>query len=210
MGKLSLEVGVVATQPGRERDRQPGPGPGPGPDGGFSMIATVLSLVGVAVLVGILLGTTSHSGGNADTSVSNAPGVAQSDNLVAQQALSTALSSATAAASGSGGLGSLDPSTLSASDPSTTFVSGPSTNASTVSVAVTVDPSGGGGGSVTLADRSSNGTCWLVWDPTGGATWYGAQTGLADCSAPSISSAPPPGPVSSSAIGWQHGGFPPA
>ncbi|HUY66217.1 MAG TPA: hypothetical protein VMV06_05325 [Acidimicrobiales bacterium] len=174
------------------------------------MIATVLSLVAVAMLVGILLGTTSHSGGNADTSVSNAPGVAQSDSLAAQQALSTALSSATAAASSVGGLGSVDLSTLSASDPSITFVSGPSANASTVSVAVTADPTGGGGGSVTLADRSSNGTCWLVWSPTGGATWYGAQTGLADCAAPAIGSAPPPGPVSSSAIGWQQGGFPPA
>ena len=55
------------------------------------------------------------------------------------------------------------------------------------------------GGSVTLAARSSNGTCWLVWQGNGSATWYGAQTGLASCTAPALASAPTPGLVSSSA-----------
>jgi hypothetical protein len=69
---------------------------------------------------------------------------------------------------------------------------------------------GGASGTVTLAAHSSNGTCWLVWKGDGSATWYGAQTGLASCTAPALTSAPSPGPVSSSGIGWQVGGFPTA
>ena len=63
-------------------------------------------------------------------------------------------------------------------------------------------------GSITLADRSTGGTCWLVWKAAGGSEWYGAETGLASCTAPAISSTPTPGPVSSSSIGWQQGTFP--
>lgn len=170
------------------------------------MIATVLSLVAAALLVALLLGSTLHSGGTADTSVSNAPGVAMSDDLAAQQVLSTGLSSAAAAAANTGGLGSLDLSTLSASDPSVNFVSGPSASASTVSVTMAIGSDGGG--AVTMADRSSNGTCWLVWRSAAGVTWYGAQTGLASCVAPAIAAPPTPGPVSSSSIGWQQGAFP--
>jgi hypothetical protein len=61
---------------------------------------------------------------------------------------------------------------------------------------------------VTLADRSSDGVCWLIWKSSQSATWYGAQTGLTSCSAPPLSAAPTPRPVSASAIGWQQGGFP--
>ena len=67
---------------------------------------------------------------------------------------------------------------------------------------------GAGNGTVTLADRSTGGTCWLVWKGTRTDTWYGAETGLASCTAPAISSTPSPGPVSSSSIGWQQGSFP--
>jgi hypothetical protein len=67
---------------------------------------------------------------------------------------------------------------------------------------------GGASGSVTLAARSSNGTCWLVWRGAGSATWFGAQTGQPSCTAPALSSAPEAGPVSSSSIGWQPGTFP--
>ena len=69
---------------------------------------------------------------------------------------------------------------------------------------------GDGGGSITLADRSTDGTCWLAWKAAGGTTWYGAETGLASCTAPAISSTPLPGPVSSSSIGWKQGSFPDA
>ena len=65
-----------------------------------------------------------------------------------------------------------------------------------------------GSGTVTLADRSTDGTCWLVWKGAGGSTWYGAETGLESCTAPAISSTPSPGPVSSSSIGWKQGAFP--
>jgi hypothetical protein len=64
------------------------------------------------------------------------------------------------------------------------------------------------GGSVTFAARSSDGICWLVWRGDGSATWYGAQTHLASCTAPPLPSAPATAPVSASAIGWQEGGFP--
>ncbi len=65
-------------------------------------------------------------------------------------------------------------------------------------------------GSVTLAVRSADGTCWLAWRGDGSATWYGAQSHVASCTAPALSSPPSPGPVSASAIGWQSGTFPAA
>jgi len=72
-------------------------------------------------------------------------------------------------------------------------------------------PQGGsGGGAITLADRASNGTCWLIWKSGGGGTWYGAQTRQPSCTAPAIASTPSPGPVNSSTIGWQQGSFPAA
>ena len=146
-----------------EQRRQSHPGTG---DAGFSMIATMLSLVATALLVALLLGTTLHSGNKANTSISNAPGVAEANGLQAQQALSTALSAATTAAAGSGGYGTLTPSALSASESSITFVAGPTWAASVVSVATEPDTPGGliGGpsGSITLA-RASDGTCWLIW-----------------------------------------------
>ena len=205
------------------------------------MISIVLSLVGVALLTLGLLSTTLHSGSTADTSVSNAPGVGLADDLVAQQSLSTALTTVSTAASTAGGYGSVDVATLSASEPSVTYVVGPTTSASTVSITVTSGSSGSSGGSgsaigaaisgaeaagagssdgaglggsgsgtVTLAARSSDGVCWLVWKGQGSGSWYGAQTGLASCTAPALSSAPTPGPVSSSGIGWQQGSFPAA
>jgi hypothetical protein len=68
--------------------------------------------------------------------------------------------------------------------------------------------SGIGGGTITLADRSTDGTCWLVWKEAGSGTWYGAETELASCTAPALASAPSPGPVTSSSIGWKQGSFP--
>ncbi len=66
----------------------------------------------------------------------------------------------------------------------------------------------GGTGTMTLADRSSDGVCWLVWTSGGSTTWYGAQTGLTSCTAPSLAASPTPGPVSSTTIGWQPASFP--
>ncbi len=184
---------------------------------GFSMIATVLSMVATALLVAILLSTTLHSDGSSSGSsgagISNAPGVAQAEGLQAQQALSTGLSATSTAASQAGGYGAVTPSELSSSEPSATFVIGPSSSSSTISIAVspgqqwgtTDDPSG----SITLADRSADGTCWLVWK-SAEATWYGAQTNLSSCTAPVLATAPSPGPVSSSSIGWSQGTFPSA
>jgi hypothetical protein len=172
-------------------------------DDGFSMAVIVLTLLVSAGLTALLLGTmlNSNSGANSSTSVTNAPGVALANNLQAQQNLSQALTAAAGAAGAPGGYGSLDASTLSAAEPSVTFVDGPSSSASTVSVS-------SGSGGLTLADRSSDGTCWLVWRGGPGPAWYGAQTELSSCTAPSLAGPPTPGPVSSSAIGWQQGSFP--
>ena len=101
------------------------------------MIATLLSLVAAALLSLVLLSTTFHSGDGSSTNVSRSPGVAQADDLVAQQALSTALTSVGTAAANAGGYGALDVATLSASDPTVSYVAGPTTSASTVSIAVT-------------------------------------------------------------------------
>ncbi len=212
---------------------------------GFSMIATVLSLVVAALALALLLGTTLHSSGRSSTGVANAPGVAQADRIQAQQSLSQGLTAAQTLAAGAGGLSGVTPSGLGSSNPSIAFVSGPSSGPTTVSVAVTSAGGGsnaaggtpgggtsdgvggiaglagaagqagdtgtgtsGGTGSITLADRSSDGVCWLVWSSGGTATWYGAQTGLTSCTAPPLSAAPTPGPVSSTVIGWQQGRFP--
>ncbi len=69
---------------------------------------------------------------------------------------------------------------------------------------------GGTGGSVTLASWSTSGTCWLIWQPTGGQAWYGAQTNMTNCTAPAFSTSPPSGAPTSSTIGWQLGSFPAA
>ena len=207
------------------------------------MIATVLGLLAAALLTLLVMSTTLNSSSPSDTSISNAPGVGLANDLVAQQALSSALTSVGAAASSAGGYGEVDIASLSSSDPSITFVAGPTSSPSTISVALTASgggagagsgatggdsygvggavgaaitgadatgASGGGGGSgsVTLASRSTSGTCWLVWKAAGSATWYGAQTHLSSCTAPALSSAPAPGPATSSSIGWQQGSFP--
>ena len=246
-----METGSIDASEGKlvTYRRSSGPARCEAPDSGFSMIATMLSLVAVALLALALMSTTLHSGSTSNTSVSNAPGVGEADNLAAQQSLSTALDAVATAASAADGYGSLDVSTLTASDPSVSYVSGSSTSAKTVSFAVTSGSGDGasgsgasaggaigaaisgaeaagaagtsadtgssaggtsGAGTVTLAAHSSSGTCWLVWKGDGSVTWYGAQTGLATCTAPALASAPSPGPVSSSGIDWQQGGFPAA
>jgi hypothetical protein len=167
------------------------------------MISIALSLVATALLVALLLGTTLKSGTTSDTSVSNAQGVQGATAVQAKQTLSTGLTAVETAAASGGGYGSLSPSALTSSDPSTQFVTGPSTGPTVISLAT-------GGGSVTLADRSTSGTCWLIWKSAASATWYGAQTGLSSCTAPVLAAPPTAGPVSSSAIGWQQGSFPPA
>lgn len=208
------------------------------------MAVTVLSMGVVAILTALLLTNTlttgSGSGTGTGTGIDNAPGVAEATSLQAQQTLSTALTTVSAAVT-SGGYSSLSTSTLSASNPSVSFVDGTSSNATTVSISVVPGTGGGGagavgasgatggiggidggavsgngvggasgagGGSVTLADRSTGGTCWLVWKSATAPTWYGAQTDQPSCTAPALASVPAAGPVSSTSIGWQQGSFP--
>jgi hypothetical protein len=202
-------------------------------DGGFSMIATALSMGATAILIVLLFTTMFKSSASSSTSISNAPGVALAMSLQAQQNLATGLTSVETAAASAGGYGSIDAASLTASDPAISFVTGASSNADTISVAVgggdgggtgaatggigaaigaataTATATGAGqGGEVTLADRSSNGTCWLVWKSGAGPAWYGAQTNLPSCTAPALTSTPTASPVSSSSIGWQEGSFP--
>jgi len=189
--------------------RQPGSPERTADEGGFSMIVTMLSLVAVALLTALLLGSTFGSGSNPSGSTASGaagnPEIAMADSVEAQQSLSTGLHAAQDASAAAGGFSSVDAATLSAGEPSVTFVSGPSTGPNTVSVAT--GSTSDGTGSVTLADRSSDGTCWVVWTSSS-ATWYGAQTGQSSCTAPAFSGTPSPGPVSASAIGWQEGSFP--
>ncbi len=180
-----------------------------GADDGASMVVTLAALLVVAVLTAIGLGATLHPGSGASPSEPGAPAVATADAVQAQQSLATGLSDASTAAATQGGYGAVTASALAGAEPSLTFVDGPSTNATTVSVAVT----GGSGigsttGSITLADRASDGNCWLVWRAAGAATWYGTQRGLASCTAPALDGPPTPGAVSASEIGWQEGSFP--
>lgn len=183
-------------------------------DLGFSMIVTALSLGATAILTAILLTTMFKSSASSNASVSNAPGVAEATALQAQQTLTSGLSTVEAAAAGAGGYGSLSPSTLSASGASVSFVSGPSANATTISIGVSGAGSStfgaGESGSVTMATRASDNVCWLIWKSADGQAWYGAQTGLSSCTAPTLTSPPSPSAVSSSSIGWQEGTFPQA
>ncbi len=195
-------------------------------DSGLSMVVTALALVATALLTLVAVDATLSSGGSSTSSGAGNPQVAMADHIQAQQALTTSLEAiASPAGSGTvdgvGGLGGTgaggttggdggsgsntsDIAQLSAADPSVTYVDGSATDASTVSVAT--DPTATG--AITLATRSADSVCWLVWHSPGTATWYGAQTHLVSCTAPVLGSPPSPGPVTSSAIGWQTGGFP--
>ena len=170
-------------------------------DRGVSLVVVAGSLLVVALLVLVALKATGTGGaGSATRTPTQAAGAA--DAAVAQQNLQTGLTSVEQ--TDAGGQGTADPSNLQASNPSISFTSGPSTGPGTVSVAST------DGSAVTLAARSSDGTCWVVWwAPTGG-TWFGAQPGQASCTAPALATAPTAGPATSSTIGWQQGGYPAA
>jgi hypothetical protein len=171
-------------------------------EAGFTMVATMASLVIAAALVALVLTSTLSSHGKAQTGTANAPGVGLADSLQAQQALSTSLTAATTAVSGGGDYSTITTDVLSASNPSITYVNGPSSSSSVVSVATSSATA-----SVTLVVRSAGGTCWVAWTGTGG-TWYGAQTNQSSCTAPSLDVAPVASPVSATAIGWQRNGFP--
>jgi hypothetical protein len=174
-----------------------------GTEAGFT-VATMASLVVAAVLVVLVLSSTLSSHGNSQPSVTNAPGVGLADNVQAQQALSTSLTAAASSVAGTGDYGSVTPAMLSAADPSLTYLTGPSSSSSVVSVASPTS-----GGSITLVARAAGGICWVVWAGPAGP-WYGAQTGQAACTAPTLEAAPTTSTVSSTAIGWQRGGFPAA
>jgi len=198
-----------ATHPMRHRSVGAASGPGAwgtdgarGTDAGLSMLVTVISLLVSALLVLVVLKATVTSGSGTGTAAAPSPQVAAADAAEAQQNLANGLTTARAAAGG--GLGTIDPAALQAADPSLTFTSAPSTAPGTLSV----DSSPGG--AVTLAARSTDGTCWDVWESATGGTWYGAQTGQASCPAADPSTTPPPGPLSSYAVGWQQGSFPTA
>jgi hypothetical protein len=174
----------------------------PDTDAGFTMVATMASLVVTAALVALVLTSTLSSHGQSQPDIANAPGVGLADNLQAQQALSTSLTAATTATGGTGDYSAVTAGMLSAADPSITYVNGPSSSSSVVSVATSSSS-----GSITLVVRAASRTCWVVWAGAGGS-WYGAQTNQASCTAPSLDAAPLSSPVSSTAIGWQRNSFP--
>ncbi|MGA2835397.1 MAG: hypothetical protein ABSF84_02250 [Acidimicrobiales bacterium] len=171
-------------------------------DRGLSMVVMAASLLVTAVLVLFAIKATGTTGSSGAGPPSDTPSgaVSTADATEAQQNLATGLTSAEQ--SGASGQ-AVDPATLQESNPSIDFTSGPSTGPGAVSVASTT-----AGSAVALTARAADGTCWVVWwSPTGG-TWYGAQTGQSSCTAPSPSTIPAAGPVSSSSIGWQQGSYP--
>ncbi len=176
----------------------------PTADSGFSMVATMLSLLASAILVALILISTLGSHGQSKPGIANAPGVGLANDMQAQQALSTSLTTAIAEAAGGGDYSTVTVAFLAAANPSITYVDGPSTSSSVVSVA-----NSAGGGAITMVVRASSGTCWLVWAGSGD-TWYGAQTNQTSCTAPPLDSAPTASAVSSTAIGWRQGDFPSA
>ncbi len=169
-------------------------------DAGVTMVASMVGLVAAALVVALLVGASLGKGSASTGGPAGGPGVARADAAQAQQTLSTALEAVATAASGGGSLASVDTATLSAAEPALTFVSGPSTGPSTVSVASTP----GGSGNVTLADRSTDGTCWLVWEASDAPVYYGAEPDQAACDAPALAAPPTP----SAGIDWQQSSFP--
>jgi hypothetical protein len=165
------------------------------------MLVTVISLLVTALLVLLVLKATGTSGSGKSGTPSQS--VSLADTAQAQQNLSEGLS--TLQQTDPSGQDSVDAAALQSADPSVTYTSAASSSPSTISVATQAD-----GSSVALADRSTDGNCWMVWwSPTAGA-WYGAQTAQSSCTAPSVSGTPTPGPVSDSTVGWQQGSFPAA
>jgi hypothetical protein len=165
------------------------------------LLVTAISLLVTALLVLLVLKATGTTGSGSGASGTPSQSVSLADDTQAQQNLSQGVS--TLQQTDPGGQGSVSAATLQAANPSVTFTSAASTNPSTISVTPQSD-----GSSVALADRSTDGTCWMVWwSPTAG-TWFGAQTAQNSCTAPSLLGPPTAGPVSGSAIGWQQGSYP--
>jgi hypothetical protein len=168
------------------------------------MIATMISMVGVALLVLIAAKATLGASTPGSTAKAVDQPVSAAEAAQAQQALATALGAVTTASSANGSAAGIDAAELSASEPSLQFTDGPSTGPGSISVAATTDSSG----AVTLAARASDGTCWFAWRAPDEGTWYGARTGGAPCAAEPIEPTPIPGVVSNSSVGWSEGSFP--
>jgi hypothetical protein len=175
-------------------------------DAGLSMVVTAASMLLVALLVIVSVKATLGSSGSASVHSSIQAPLSAADATQVQQTLSTGLAAAASAAGATGSYVGLDASTLETSEPTISFVDGPSSGPTMVSVASTSD----GSGSVTLAARTSDGTCWFAWRSPQAGTWYGAQTRTTTCAAQMVEPTPNPGPVSDTSIGWQQGSFPQA
>ncbi len=215
------------------RHRRPGTDSGMS---GFGFVMVAVSMLITAALVVLLLKSFAGDGSSSDNP-NDSPGIQLADDLQAKQTLSSSLTSAQSQAAQAGGYGAVTAAALGADNPGITYTSGASSSPTAVSVASdstatsgvtgTTSPggalnpdgsdatpggggSGGSGGSVTLASWSTSRTCWLIWQPTGGQPWYGAQTNLPNCTAPAFSAAPTPGMPTSTSIGWQQGSFPAA
>jgi hypothetical protein len=169
-----------------------------------SLIVTlgILGLLAVIAVKAIPSSPSATGGTGGTTSDSGASLIHHAGDTVAQANLTAAVSVVAQAAITAGGYGNVGAASLTGSSPGVVFTTGPSTNASHISVAA----AGGSSGGVTLAVRSTSGTCWFVWTSSS-ANWYGVQTGHA-CAAPALGSPPGPGAAANGGIDWQTGGFP--
>jgi hypothetical protein len=171
---------------------------------GFGLVSLIVSLgvLGLLALlaVEVIPSNPATTGGTASrTGASLLP---HAGDTVAQANLMSAVSVVAEAAITGEGYGSVQAASLAGSSPGVVFTTGPSTNAAHISVAAAAGPPGG----VTLAVRSTSGTCWYLW-MSSVATSYGADVGH-PCVAPALGSPPAPSAPSGGAIDWQSVGFP--
>lgn len=170
---------------------------------GMSGLVILVGLVVVAVLV-LISAKALLANSSTGPSSSTGQAIVQADSIQAQQALSTALSTVQNQVTAGGGSSGDLVGALQAAEPSITFSEAPSTKASVV--AVTAGPQVSG--SVGLAARSSDGTCWFIWWAPTATAWFGQQSGQASCPAPVLAAAPTPQPVGGTGVTWRSGGFP--
>lgn len=129
--------------------------------------------------------------------------VGEAADIAAQQNLDTAADIVEQAAASSGYAG-ITPAAVEGAARGLAFTTGASSGDDQVSLVASPAP---GDGSVTLALRSSSGTCFLVWTASA-ATWFGTEPGAGTCAAGALDAPPAASTPGPGKVGWQQGTFP--
>lgn len=187
-----------------------------GDERGLSLAGLLVSLLVLAVLAGGSVAALSLGGGSSQPGVTlpAEPGVApgaqsatggivdEAADIAAQQNLDAAVTVVDRAAA-SGSYAGITPTALEGMARGLAFTNGASSDDDQASLAT----SPAAGGSVTLALRASDGTCFFAWTAST-ATWFGAEPGAGSCSATPLVSPPPASTPGPGHVGWQQGTFP--